>query len=334
MKRANKLFDHIADPENLRLAYWKAAIGKRYASEVLAYGKQLDANLRLLRAQLLSGQVEVGDYRFFKVYEPKERQICASAFREQVLHHALMNICHEHFERVQIFDSYASRKGKGSYAALTRARKFAQAHPWFLKLDVRKFFESVHHPVVKEQLARMFKEPALLDVFGQIIDSYQAHPARGLPIGNLTSQYFANHYLVGLDHFIQEKLRPGAYVRYMDDMVLWHADKQALKTAFHAIRDYVETRLHCQLKPELLNRCTLGLPFLGYRIFPHQLRLTHSSKIRFVRKMQQIEANYHEGIWDENECQRRACALLAFISHADTALFRKSLYLPHKGLSS
>ena len=156
MKRINHLLEKAAAPDNLRLAFWKAKKGKNYSKGVLAYQADLEANLLRLRGQMLCGQVEVGDYHLFKVFDPKERLICAPAFREQVLHHALMNVCHEHFERVQVHDSYASRKGKGVHAALKRAEAYTKQYAWFLKLDVRKFFESIHHGVLKGQLRRLF----------------------------------------------------------------------------------------------------------------------------------------------------------------------------------
>ena len=166
-KKASNLLAAIADPDNLRLAFWKARKGKSYSEEVEAYRQNLDANLMDLRRQILRGSVEVGDYRYFKIFEPKERQICASAFREQVLHHALMNICHPYFERVLISDSYASRKGKGTHRAVERAQYFSRKNRYFLKLDVRKFFESIHHDVLKTQLSRLFKDTMLLNIFDQ-----------------------------------------------------------------------------------------------------------------------------------------------------------------------
>lgn len=187
MKRANNLLSQIEDIGNLRLAFWKAGKGKRHSGAVLVYQANLEINLRELQRQIRSGHVEVGDYRYFLVYEPKEREICASAFREQVLHHALMNVCHAHFDKKLIDDSYASRKGKGTYAALNRAKGYCKKHAWYLKMDVRKFFASIHHHALKAQLARLFKEERLLRIFYQIIDSYEASPGRGLPIGNLTS---------------------------------------------------------------------------------------------------------------------------------------------------
>jgi len=318
----------ITEPDNLRLAFWKASKGKRYTQEVLDFQKNLEPNLLALREQLSSGLVDVGKYRYFKIFEPKERQICASAFSEQVLHHAMMNVCHEHFERHQVFDSYASRKGKGVHAALERAKQFTKSQDWYLKLDVRKFFDSVHHEVLKSQLARIFKDPQVLDIFGKIIDSYEASLGRGLPIGNLTSQYFANHFLSGLDHFIKENLRIGTSVRYMDDVVLWHDDKKVLKNAFLRITEFVETNLQCSLKPEILTNCKRGLTFLGYRIYPDLVALSQQSKQRFIRKLRVLEANYDSGEWSETVCQRRALPLLAFIGHANTRNFRESILLP------
>lgn len=336
------MLEKVADPDNLRLAAWKAAKGKRYSQEVLAYFSAMEPNLAALREQILNGEVEVGQYRYFKVYEPKERRICASAFGEQVLHHALMNVCHDHFEQMQIFDSYASRKNKGTYAAIDRAKVFTRSHKWFLKLDVRKFFESVHHEVLKNQLSEMFKDRRLLAIFDKIIDSYAAHPAfvpsagkpeRGLPIGNLASQYFANHYLAGLDHFIKERLRMKAYVRYMDDMVLWHPDKAALQQAHDDIRYFVEIKLRSELKPEALNRSANGLPFLGYHIFPHHVRLLQKSKQRFIKKLRFVDENYHSGAWSEARCRRHALPLLAFANHADARNLKENLLLHFQGQS-
>lgn len=333
MHRKNNLTIQVLDPDNLRLAFWKASKGKRHAQMVLEYQKNLDVNLLALREQIRSGDVQVGAYRFFKIFEPKERQICASAFSEQVLHHALMNVCHPYFEKAQIFDSYASRKGKGTYAALARAKTFAHAHDWYLKLDVRKFFGSICHRVLKAQLDRMFKDRRLLDIFGKIIDSYESSPERGLPIGNLTSQYFANHYLAGLDHFILERLRIRHYVRYMDDMVLWHDDKRKLLTARDRIREFVEDQLRCELKPETFNSTREGVSFLGYRIFPDYVHLTQQSKHRFIRKIRKLQHNFNDGTWSQSSCQRHILPLLAYIRHAETYAFRENVFLQMKGPS-
>jgi RNA-directed DNA polymerase len=334
MKRSNNLLPAICDPDNLRLAFWKARKGKAYKSEVLGYATNLHDNLLELQTEIRTGQIKVGDYRYFKIFDPKERQICASAFSEQVLHHALMNVCHPVFEGAQIEDSFASRPSKGVHAALALAKKHTRRHRYFLKLDVRKFFDSIHQETLKLQLAKKFKEPLLLNIFGQIIDSYEATPGRGVPIGNLSSQYFANHFLAELDRFIKQNLNASAYIRYMDDMVIWHDDRDFLRLCRQKTQEYAQTKLKVELKPPLLNFCTAGLPFLGYVLRPYHTRLGQISSRRFVKKYKQIEQKYQSGEWSEEQCQRHILPLLAVTHHADSFGFRKNIiysYLSEQG---
>lgn len=198
----------IADPENLRVAFWKASKGKRGKADCRAFHERLDENLAALGAELLAGDVSVGDYHYFTVHDPKERLICAASFRERVLHHALMNVCEPVLERAAVFDSYACRKGKGRMRAVARAQEYARSKGWFLKMDIRKYFDSIHQTSLRNLLGRKFKDPLVLGVFDRILGSYHSIPGRGLPIGNLTSQHFANFYLAPLDRFIEETLRP------------------------------------------------------------------------------------------------------------------------------
>jgi RNA-directed DNA polymerase len=319
------LIERIADPDNLRLAFWKAKKGKSNAYQVEAYRKNLDHNLVVLREQIITGDISAGKYAYFKIFEPKERQICAAAFSEQVLHHAIMNICHDHFEQYQIYDSYASRKGKGTSAALERAKTYTKRYEWYLKLDIRKFFDSIHHDIVKQQLRRLLKDDRLLAIMDKIIDSYEAQPTRGVPIGNLTSQYIANHYLAGLDHFIKEKLHILAYVRYMDDMVLWHNDPAVLKKARLEIQAYIEKTLLCDLKPIQMKRVQHGLPFVGYHLFPYDTRLLQQSKRRFVKKYQYAQALIKEGAWTQADFQRHVLPLFAFVKQANSRSFRQEM---------
>jgi hypothetical protein len=201
---------------------------------------------------------------------------------------------------------------------------------------VKKFFDSIEHTVLKGQLDKMFKDRVLLGIFDKIINSYEASPNKGMPIGNLTSQYFANHYLAPLDHFIKEDLQILAYTRYMDDMILWDNDKDVLKKAHKKIQLFVENQLKSSLKPELLDYSRRGLPFLGYIVFPHYVRLAQRSKKRFIQKMNLLQKKYDFGTWAERICQRHVLPLLAFLQHAQTIGFRKaffqikSAFLPQK----
>ncbi|MCC7222418.1 MAG: RNA-directed DNA polymerase [Chitinophagales bacterium] len=326
MKRVGNLIEKIADIDNLRLAFWKAKRGKSDSSSVVQFQAHWNEQLLVLREQLLLGKVVVGRYHYFVIYDPKKRKICAADFGERVLHNALMNICHDVFERVQIYDSYASRQGKGTYAALRRAQVFTKKYRWFLKLDVRKYFESIPHIILKQQLNRLFKDKKLLSIFDQIIDSYTSIDcATGLPIGNLTSQYFANHYLAVADHYAQEQLGCFGYVRYMDDMVLWHNDKEKLLQIGRLFDYFVKDKLGLTLKPFCLHNCQQGLPFLGYILYPNKTILGARSRIRFVRNLKTYENKLQKGEWTQGDYQRHVLPLLAFAEWADTRGFRKKI---------
>lgn len=326
MKRPAHLIEPIADMANLELAFYKAQRGKAVKAQVQEFGRDLRANLKRLQAQILSGEVAIGDYHFFTVYDPKKRQICAAPFPQRVLQHALMNVCHPYFERQQIHDSYASRIGKGTYAALERAGAFNRRYAWFLKLDVRKYFDSIHHGVLRSRLCRLFKDPHLLRIFDRILDSYAAEPGRGVPIGNLTSQYFANDYLSPADHFARESLRVPAYVRYMDDMVLWHDDKATLLEAGRRFQDFIMERLKQELKPLCLNRNTSGLPFLGYLLYPDTTRLAQRSRRRYIQTFKACRLALESGVWSQKEFQNHVTPLTAFTQHADAKAFRRKVH--------
>jgi hypothetical protein len=324
MKRHGHLISKVADADNLRLAFWKAAKSERAKADFLAFRHRLDGNLSRLREELLAGAVTVGNYHYFKVHDPKERLICAATFRERVLHHALMNVCEPVLERAAIFASYACRKGKGRLLAVERAQAYARLHGWFLKMDIRRYFDSIHQPKLRELLGWKFKDPALLAIFERILGSYHNTPGRGLPIGNLTSQHFANFYLSPLDRFHKEKLRCGAYVRYMDDFMVWGGSGRELRAVCERVREFLVAELRLELKANTtINRTALGMDFLGYRVFPSSMRLARRSKVRFARKFCRYEAAHRRGQWSELILQQRMQALLAFIMPVESGAFRR-----------
>lgn len=285
MKRVGNLIPKIADMDNLRLAYYKAKLGKEAKPDVREYGSNLPQNLLLLQQQIQTGNVVVGNYHLFNIYDPKKRQICAAPFAQRVLHHALMNVCHPVFEQFQIYHSYATRINKGTHKAIAKAQQHQAHYQYYLKMDVRKYFDSIDHTILLQLLHRQFKDPLLLHIFTQIIASYWVSPHKGLPIGNLTSQYFANHYLGITDHHIKSQLNLPAYVRYMDDFVVWHNNPHQLSAIAQNISTQLHKTLQLQLKTKTQNTCVYGLSFLGYRLFPHQTRLTARSKKRYLSKM-------------------------------------------------
>ena len=326
MKRIGYLLEQIADPENLRIAFWRASKGKTHKLEVLEFQKNFEKNIQNLRNQLLETNLDIGYYNIFTIYEPKERIICAASFPERVLHYAIINVCYIYFEKFQIYDSYATRINKGTFAALDRAKLFTKNKKYFLKLDVRKYFNSISHSILFLLLKHKFKDKKLMEVFAQIIGSYSISKSKGLPIGNLTSQYFANYYLAFLDHFIKEILHVKCYVRYMDDMVLWSNEKATLKDILIKIRYYLNDKLDLSLKQELINSTEKGLPFLGFILRPTGVRISSAGKRRFIKKYRDYENKLLNNEWSDEQYQSHILPLLDFVKKADTYHFRKILF--------
>lgn len=313
MKRVEFLFDRILERENLLLAYAKASRGKCLRRERIEFGENLEVNLAALAQGLREMSYPVGNYSRFTIHDPKEREICAAAFSERVLHHALMNVCGPHFERWMIFDSYASRKGKGQLRAVRRAQEFAGRCRWFLKCDIRKFFDSIPHGRLLVKLESKIKDPFVLAWFEKLVGTYEKSPGRGLPIGNLTSQYFANLYLDGMDRLASP------YVRYMDDFVFWGNDKDSLLS----LRDRVETFANAELGLELrqmpfVNRTRAGMDFLGFRVFPDCVALSRASARRYIARVRGIVRHCS----DEKRAQMRLTSMTAFAVQADSHAWR------------
>lgn len=325
MKRAGYLTERIADTDNLLAAYYKASRGKRMKGETLRFSASLDEEIARLRAAVLSGRVEAGDYTYFRIHDPKPRMICAAAFRERVLHHAVMNVCHPYFERQLIETTYATRPGKGIYQAIGRARRGLRRYGYVAKFDFRKYFDSIDHAILKGKLRRLFKDARLLCLFDTIIDSYSRAAGKGVPIGNLTSQYFANHYLSGFDHYVKEVLGAGEYVRYMDDFLVFASTREELEGYIEEIRGYASAELSLTLKPVISLSSDAGVPFLGYTVYPHKVLLNSRSKRRLGQKMKEYDFLRESGAWGEVRYMEHITPLLAFAGYGYTKSLRGRL---------
>lgn len=325
MRRAGYLTERIADTDNLLYAYCKAVRGKRMQDEVRRFSAALQENVDLLRRAILAGKVEVGDYTYFQIRDPKPRMICAAAFRERVLHHALMNVCHPYFERQLIETTYATRPQKGVYQAIDRARVACRRYGYVAKFDFRKYFDSIDHVILKALLGRLFKDASLLGIFDTIIDSYSRAEGKGVPIGNLTSQYFANYYLSGLDHYVKEELGAGEYVRYMDDFLIFADTKEELDGHVVAVHRYACSRLKLTLKPVVRLAPSEGIPFLGYTLYPHKILLNSRSKRRLKLKMRAYEFMLENGLWSGQCYLEHITPLLAFARYGYTRHLRQGI---------
>ncbi|MEM8485579.1 MAG: reverse transcriptase/maturase family protein [Bacteroidota bacterium] len=330
MKRLGFLFEDIVSLENLLLAAKKAFRGKKDRTRVSAFYFHLENELMDLHEELTSGTYHPLPYRMFIIHEPKRRQICAADFRDRVVHHAICNVLDPMFERCMIHDTYACRPNKGTHAATAQAQKFARRFNYYLKCDIVKYFHSIDHDVLKTMLASKIKDARLLRLLHTIID----HPlpggraGKGLPIGNLTSQYFANFYMGRLDHFLKDRLGVKGYIRYMDDFLLFADDKSALRDHLSSIWSFLSERLRLELKEKavIVAPVSQGIPFLGFRVFPGLIRLEARKWTRFRRKVRDLESDFLEGYIEKEELSSRVSCMIGHVLHADTMEARKAFF--------
>jgi RNA-directed DNA polymerase len=339
VKREGNLIARIVERENLRHALGLALRGHHGRRLPYKSADEVDAWLAELGCDILAGTVAVGAYRRFVVHDPKRRVIHAPSFRERVLHHAILNIAGPRLERLSIFDSYASRLDKGVHRARARAREFCQRFGYYLKLDVRAYFDSIDHERLLESLARLFKEPALLRLLEQIIRAYQTALGKGMPIGSLVSQHSANAYLAPVDRLIKEGLKAKGYVRYMDDMVLWHDSAEVLAAWEREVADFAMNELRLLLKhPRWLGRCRDGLEFLGAVVPEHHIvhvanvalglqafldQAIDRRQIRIGRVLGALEAEHAVGRIGSPALQARGSALVAALAHTRSLAWRR-----------
>jgi retron-type reverse transcriptase len=330
MKRIGRLFDQVCSFAALRAAALNAAKGKKSKPRVAAFIRNLENEIIALENELLSRTYRPRPYRTFKIHDPKERMICAADFRDRVVHHALCASMEPIFERLSIFDSYACRKDKGHHAAVRRAQHFMNKHAYYLKLDIHKFFDSVDHGILKSQLRSRIKDPNLLRLLDAFIDHPVpwTEPGKGIPIGNLTSQYFANFHLSGLDHFIKEYLRIEGYVRYMDDLVLFADEKDTLRQALTQIEAYLEKKLCLKLKQEgtLVAPVSQGLTFVGFRVFPGVTRMARRGWRRFRRKVLAVDGGLAMDAIDDETWRRSTASLVGHLRQAQTRNLRAPFF--------
>jgi len=343
MKRFGNLWQQIASFENLLLAARKAQRGKRFFEDVAAFNFSVERELLTLQRELQTKQYQPGPHKTFAIIDPKPRLISAAPYRDRVVHHALCNIIEPIFDRTFISDSYACRVGKGTHAAVDRLTQFIRRSRYVLKCDIRKYFPSIDHEILKEMIRRKIKCPDTLWLIDLIIDHaggyedatflfpgddlFTSHERRrGLPIGNLTSQLFANLYLNDFDHWAKEKAGAAQYIRYMDDFVTVGDDKAWL----HDLKDAMAERLasfRLKLHP---SKCTVfpaasGAEFLGYVVFPEHRRLRSGNLKLLRKKMRNLQDSYASGDIELQRVEASIRSWIAHASHADTWGLRKDV---------
>ncbi len=347
MKRYGNLWPDLIAFPNLLQAARKAQRGKRYRLGVARFHFNLEPELWALHEALAQHTYRPGPYRSFTIYEPKQRLISAAPYRDRVVHHALCNILEPIFERVFIPDSYACRRGKGTHPAVRRCQQLARRHRYVLKADVCKFFPSLDHALLKGALARKIRDPDVLWLVGLLIDHSNEQELvqdwfpgddlfgpcerrRGLPIGNQTSQFFANVYLDPLDHFVRERLRLGSYVRYVDDLVVFADDKQHLAVVREEVGRFL-ARLRLRLHPHksVIFPTRQGIRFLGYRVYRSHLGLVPDNVWRFRRRLRYLQRQYARSRISLADARRQIVSWIGHARQADTYGLRRRLFAEH-----
>lgn len=350
------MYEIISDFQTLLVSYQKARLCKRFNDTILRFGFFLEGNLLRLQRELKSGEYAPSSYVCFTILDPKVRRVAAPAFRDRVVQHALVSQIEPLFEKRFIYDSYACRKGKGTHFGMQRVKKFlAGVRSFFggkkeiycLRMDIEKFFASVSWDILLTLIFQQVTCPKTRELIRKIMTQHRcfdthnrpiAPPAdivcpkerRGLPIGNLTSQLFANIYLNELDHFAKETLRIRWYARYMDDFLIIHQDKKYLHKTKHDIEAFLKQTLKLRLKKEkvVVSNVSSGVPFVGYRIFYDHVLIRGSTLLRMQRKLRKRRKDRKNGYISRRVFKTGLASIDGHLRYADS--FNLSQKLLHR----
>lgn len=284
--------------DNLFQAWSEFRRGKGKKRDVQVFERNLEDNLFRLQENLKNKTYRHGGYQEFYVHDPKRRHIHKAEVADRVVHHLLYKFLYEVFDPIFIHDSYSCRIDKGTHKAVLRLEKFTRkvsrnytTECWALKCDIKKFFASADHEILKELLKRRIKDKDILWLLSQVIDSFRSTVGKekGIPLGNLTSQVFANIYLNELDQFVKHKLKAKYYLRYADDFLLLSSDKKLLESYIIPIREFLQDTLKLELHPKkiILRRLDWGIDFLGYIVLPHYRLPRTKTKRRVFKKLKE-----------------------------------------------
>lgn len=345
MKTYKRLYERLCSVDNLRLAYEKAKKGKSKKDSVIEFTNNLEINLNILHDQLLLHTYRPRPLRKFTIRDPKTRTIHASHFRDRVVHHALINILEPILEPRFIHDSFASRKDKGTHGAVERFDSFKRkvssngkivqkgeydsnsVNGYCFKADIRHFFDTVDHHILMSIISSKIADREVLRLIKIIIDNFETdHPNKGMPLGNYTSQFFANVYLTRLDYFVKHVLKARYYIRYVDDIVILSRDKAFLEECWRKIELYLR-HLKLELHPDKSSIIPLknGVAFLGYRVFYNYKILRKRNLRHFMKKFRLYCEMYDAGNLNEEQFIDKLQGWFGYAQWADTYELRNAL---------
>ncbi len=365
MKTYKNLFEKFVSFDNLLDAYKKARRGKVYRGYATEFNYNLSGNLLEIQSQLLKKSYQFDEYKIFYVYDPKQRLIKAPSFKDRIVHHSLCNIIEPIFDQKFIYDSYACRKEKGTHEAVKRLQRFlresrskaelsrerSETKIYTLQIDISKYFPSVNHQLLFQIIQKKIADPKILNFIKNLLatssteneydylfspDSHfrTKHP-RGIPLGNLTSQLFANIYLNEADQFIKHELKIKYYLRYMDDSIILSRDKKYLRQVKEEIVKFLYDRLYLTAHPRKIRifPAEKGIDFLGYVVFKDHILLRSSNVKKFQKKYRKLLAKVREGKMSKEKAWESIQSWIAYAKHADSYRLRKRLFPRKSGVA-
>lgn len=317
--------------------------GKRMSREGARFSARWEDEVCRLLHELESGNYRPGPYHYFTIHEPKERIVAAAPMRDRVVHHALVQILEPLFEPRFIEDSYACRKGKGTHAGMRRAAQFAQKYPWAIKCDLKRYFPSIDHDLLRQAICRVVGDERILEVVDSILDSHRdsqrvwwpeggelfdVRTSRvGIPIGNLTSQFFANIHLDAFDHFVKQELRVKGYVRYVDDFVMFGKNRAEVRAFGESAREWLSA-YRLTLHPDKYRVCRTadGVDFCGFVVRDDgRIKVRSASARRFQRRFRELRWRAGRGEIPTSDVTDSVCAWIGHAEHAQSWRLRRAV---------
>lgn len=320
------LFDEITSLANLFAAWYEFKQGKTGKADVLRFELNLEDNLYELHQELKDKTYRHSNYTSFSICDPKLRHIHKATVRDRIVHHALFRKLYPIFDKQFIYASYSCRINKGTHRAVRRLKAFCRKlsknyrhRIYYLKCDIKRFFDSVHHSGLRQIIERRVNDPDTLWLLDQIIGSFQKDKGRGIPLGNVTSQLFCNIYLNQLDQFVKHSLTVKYYIRYCDDLVLLDENRDILEEYVPKIQDFLRKDLKLKLHPGkiIIRKLKQGIDFLGYVVLPHHTVMRTKTKKRMFKKLKQKRKALDAGLISRESYQQSVKSYLGMLKHSN-----------------
>ncbi|MFH1630789.1 MAG: reverse transcriptase/maturase family protein [Candidatus Aenigmatarchaeota archaeon] len=343
MKTYSNLYPRICSIENLHVAFRKARKGKNNRSYVKKFEADLANNLRNLQTDLMRLTYSPAPPKVFAIRDPKSRIISAPNFRDRIVHHAIHNIIQSIFEKAFIYDSFANQIDKGTHKAIERFDKFKrkvsgngklirnsrytnQAKGYVLKADIRHYFDTVDHETLMKIINRKIKDKFVVWLIRTVLNNHNTG-GRGMPLGNLTSQFFANVYLNELDYFVKHGLRTKYYIRYVDDFVILHISRRVLKYYQNQIDEFLRSRLRIELHPDKTKIFPIyhGTSFLGFRVYYYHKLLKKSNVRHFRIRLDWLIQLYRSGDISDQTLNDSVAGWMEYARYGNTWKMRKDV---------